>query len=151
MYVKHVFFCKFVIANLLKIIRVIMFKKGTKLYSIFNHKCPKCHEGDFFKHKLTYHPNKITKLHDNCPNCDLKYMLEPSFFYGAMYVSYGITVAMFVAVFIIAKVFIGLEILESFAAILITAVILMPLNMRLSRILWINMFVTYEKKDKANS
>ena len=64
-----------------------------------------------------------------------------------MYVSYGITVAMFVAVFIIAKVFIGLEILESFAAILITAVILMPLNMRLSRILWINMFVAFEKKE----
>ena len=128
-----------------------MFKKGTKAYSIFNNKCPRCQEGDFFKHKLSYNPKKITELHKNCPSCNLKYMLEPSFFYGAMYVSYGITVAMFVAVFIIAKVFIGLEILESFAAILIAAVILMPVNMRLSRILWINMFISYEEKDKIKS
>ena len=28
----------------------------------------------------------------NVRNCDLKYMIEPSFFYGAMYVSYGLTV-----------------------------------------------------------
>jgi uncharacterized protein (DUF983 family) len=123
-----------------------MFKKGTKIYSIFNNKCPRCHEGDFFKSKLTYAPSKVTKLHDNCPSCNLKYMIEPSFFYGAMYVSYGITVAMFVTIFIIAKVFIGLGILESFAAILITAVLLMPLNMRLSRILWINMFIGYKEK-----
>ena len=25
-----------------------MFKKGSKLYSILNNKCPKCNEGDFF-------------------------------------------------------------------------------------------------------
>lgn len=78
-------------------------------------------------------------------------MLEPSFFYGAMYVSYGITVAIFVSVFIIAKVFIGLEILEAFAAILITSILLMPLNMRLSRILWINMFVSFEEKKESET
>ena len=128
-----------------------MFKKGTKIYSIFKNKCPRCQDGDFFKYKFTYNPSKVTEIHDNCPSCNLKYMIEPSFFFGAMYVSYGITVAMFVTVFIIAKVFIGLEILEAFSAIIITAVILMPLNMRLSRILWINMFISYEKKDQIKS
>ncbi|NVK52975.1 MAG: DUF983 domain-containing protein [Flavobacteriaceae bacterium] len=130
-----------------------MFKKGTKAYSIFNNKCPKCHEGDFFKHRFSYHPNKVIATHDNCPTCNFKYMIEPSFFYGAMYVSYAITVALFVAVFIIAKVLMGLDILESFAAILLAAVILMPLNMRLSRILWINIFVSFDKnrlKDTTN-
>lgn len=57
-----------------------MFKKGTKIYSIAKGKCPKCHEGDFFKYKFTFNPSKITQLHDNCPNCNLKYMMEPSFF-----------------------------------------------------------------------
>lgn len=80
-------------------------------------------------------------------------MIEPSFFYGAMYVSYAITVVIFVAIFIITNVFIGLGILESFAAILIASVVLMPINMRLSRILWINLFVSYDKNyitKKAN-
>lgn len=127
-----------------------MFKKGTKIYSVFNNKCPKCQEGHFFKHSFTYSFNKVTKIHENCPNCNLKYMLEPSFFYGAMYVGYGITVATCVIIFIIAKLLFGLTLLESFAAILIVSLLLMPLNLRLSRILWINMFVSYDKKREKN-
>nr|WP_299016429.1 DUF983 domain-containing protein [uncultured Polaribacter sp.] len=126
-----------------------MFKKGTKIYSILKGKCPQCHEGDFFKHKFTFNPAKITTLHSNCPNCNLKYMMEPSFFYGAMYVNYGITVALSVAVFVIASVFFGLELLHSFLAIVIALIVLAPVNLRLSRILWINMFVGYKKDKKS--
>ena len=123
-----------------------MFKKGSKLYSISKAKCPRCHEGDFFKYGFTFNPNKVTKLHDNCPKCNLKYMMEPSFFYGAMYVNYGIIVALFVAVFIISKMILDLTIIQSFAAIIIASLILAPVNLRLSRIIWINMFVKFDKK-----
>ena len=125
-----------------------MFKKGTKIYSIAKGKCPKCHEGDFFKYKFTFNPSKITQLHDNCPNCNLKYMMEPSFFYGAMYVNYGITVALSVATFLVASLVFNLGLLQSFAAIIITLILLAPVNLRLSRILWINMFVSYDTKTK---
>lgn len=124
---------------------LIMFKKGSKLYSIANTKCPRCHEGDFFEHKFTFNPSKVTKLHDNCPKCDLKYMMEPSFYYGAMYVNYGIIVALFVAIFIICKVFLDLSIIQSFIAIIVASLVLAPVNLRLSRIIWINMFVSYDK------
>ena len=123
---------------------LIMFKKGSKLYSIANTKCPRCHEGDFFEHKFTFNPNKVINLHDNCPKCNLKYMIEPSFYYGAMYVNYGIIVALFVSVFIISKVIFDLTILQSFAAIIIASLVFAPLNLRLSRIIWINMFVAYD-------
>jgi len=133
-----------------------MLKKGTKLYSIAKGKCPRCHEGEFFKYGFTFNPTKITQLHDNCPKCDLKYMIEPSFFYGAMYVNYGIIVALFVAVFIISKLILGLTIIQSFVAIIIASLVLAPLNLRLSRIIWINMFISYQKiiettKKKSNS
>ncbi|MDY0780233.1 DUF983 domain-containing protein [Tenacibaculum sp. IB213877] len=123
-----------------------MFKKGTKLYSIFNNKCPRCHEGEFFKHKLSYNPKKVAVIEENCSHCDLKYMMEPSFFFGAMYVNYALAVALFVAIFIIAKVFIGLNILHSFIAIIVVSLILGPITLRLSRIIWINIFVSYDKK-----
>ncbi len=42
--------------------------KGTKLYSIFSNKCPKCQEGDFFVNKNPYKAGFI-KMHDNCQNC----------------------------------------------------------------------------------
>jgi len=123
-----------------------MFKKGTKIYSIVKGKCPKCQEGDFFKYGFTFNPSKITKLHENCKECNLKYMLEPSFFYGAMYVNYGITVAISIIVFLITKLGFQLSLLHSFLSVVAALFILAPLNLRLSRILWINMFVSYQSK-----
>ena len=122
-----------------------MFKKGTKLYSISNAKCPRCHEGEFFEYRFTYNPRKITKLHDNCPKCDLKYMMEPSFFYGAMYVNYGITVALSIATFVLSSLLLNLTLLQCFVAIIFVLIVLAPFNMRLSRIIWINMFVSYNE------
>lgn len=121
-----------------------MFGKGSKLYSIFKSKCPRCHEGDFYKYKLTLNPKKITQLHENCPSCGLKYMMEPSFFFGAMYVNYALAVALFVAIFIICKVFLGMTILHSFIAIVVVSLLLIPITLRLSRIIWINFFVGYD-------
>ncbi|KGL58602.1 hypothetical protein PHEL85_2866 [Polaribacter sp. Hel1_85] len=72
--------------------------------------------------------------------------MEPSFFYGAMYVNYGIIVALFVAIFIICKVILDLTIIQSFATIIVASLVLAPVNLRLSRIIWINMFVSYQKK-----
>jgi uncharacterized protein (DUF983 family) len=121
-----------------------MFKKGTKIYSIVNSKCPKCHEGSFFSNGFTFNPKKITAIHKNCPNCNLKYMIEPSFFYGAMYVNYGITVALSILTFLIAKLIFNATLLQSFAAIFSALIIFAPVNLRLSRILWINMFISYK-------
>jgi uncharacterized protein (DUF983 family) len=123
-----------------------MFKKGTKLYSILNGKCPRCHQGDFFTNKFTFNPSKVTKIHDNCSKCNLKYMLEPSFFYGAMYINYGITVAISIAVFVITKLGFELNLLESFLSVLAALIVLAPINLRLARIIWINMFISYDEK-----
>ena len=71
-------------------------------------------------------------------------MLEPSFFYGAMYISYALTVALAVAIFVICHL-LGLGLITSFISIIVILILLMPITMRLSRILYINMFVHYEK------
>jgi uncharacterized protein (DUF983 family) len=84
-------------------------------------------------------------MHENCSHCGLHYQIEPSFFYGAMYVSYGLTVGIGVAAFIISKVIIGLELTQSFIAIIVSLVALMPITARLSRNIYINMFVNFDK------
>jgi hypothetical protein len=73
--------------------------------------------------------------------------MEPSFFYGAMYVNYGITVALSIVTFLISSVVFEAMLLQSFAAIIVTLLLLTPLNLRLSRIIWINMFVNYETNE----
>ena len=123
-----------------------MFKKGTKLYSILYGKCPRCNKGDFFKHGFTFNPSKITEIHKNCSHCELKYMLEPSFYYGAMYVNYGITVALSVTSFLIPKLFFNATLIQSFIVVFVTLLLMAPINLRLSRILWLNMFVSFDEK-----
>jgi len=123
-----------------------MLKKGTKIYSILNFKCPKCHEGDFFVEKSHLKLNKVTRIHENCPNCNLKYMMEPSFFFGAMFVAYGLTVGLSVAVFVVSNLFLNLNLLQTFGSIIVVLLLTAPINLRISRIIWINIFVSYSKK-----
>jgi len=123
-----------------------MLKKGNKLFSVFFNKCPQCQEGRFFKYGVTLKLKNNLKVYENCESCGLKYMIEPSFFYGAMYVSYALTVALAVAVFVISYL-IGLDLIESFIAIFVILIALTPLIMRLSRLIYINMFVHYKEKE----
>ncbi len=71
-------------------------------------------------------------------------MIEPAFYFGALYVSYGITVALCIVTFIISKLILNLALLTSFVTIFVVLILFIPINLRLSRILWINMFVSYE-------
>jgi len=87
---------------------------------------------------------KVLKMNENCSHCGLKYQIEPSFFYGAMYVSYGLNVAVGIAAFIVSFVFFGASIEQSFLAIVISLIVLFPFVLRLSRNLYINMFVSYD-------
>jgi len=122
-----------------------MFKIGTKFYSIFHNKCPRCQHGDFFENPSPFNLKNNLKTLDRCSNCNLRYMIEPSFFYGAMYVSYGLTVAIAIAVFVLSY-FIGISLVASFIAIVLVLVLSTPILMRISRLLYINMFVHFEKK-----
>ncbi|MUH36732.1 DUF983 domain-containing protein [Zobellia amurskyensis] len=122
-----------------------MLKKGNKLYSILTGSCPKCHEESMYKDENPYHLSKIFDMHERCSTCSTKYKIEPSFFYGAMYVSYGVGIAFAVAAFIISFLFIGANLVNTFIAIVITMIIFMPLIIRLSRNIWINFFIGYDR------
>lgn len=125
-----------------------MWKKGSKLYSVWHNKCPRCQEGDFFVKPAGFRFKDNLKTHENCSNCGLKYMIEPSFFYGAMYVSYAITVAMAVAVFVICQLF-DLSLVASLISILVVLILANPFVMRVSRLLYINMFIRFKPEEGA--
>jgi uncharacterized protein (DUF983 family) len=128
-----------------------MLKKGTKLYSILTGSCPKCNEESMYVEKNPYKLNSLYKMHETCSHCHTRYKLEPSFFYGAMYVSYGLSVAFGVAFFIISRVLLGTDLLTSFLTIVVGLIVLMPVIARLSRNIYINFFVHFDKNWKQNS
>jgi uncharacterized protein (DUF983 family) len=123
-----------------------MLKKGSKLNSILTGSCPKCQNESMYSDKNPLHLTKVLKMNENCSHCGLKYQIEPSFFYGAMYVSYGLNVAVGIAAFIVSFVFFGASIEQSFLTIVITLIVLFPFVLRLSRNLYINMFISYDPK-----
>ena len=122
-----------------------MLKKGMKLNSILTGSCPKCHEESMYLDQNPYNLGNIYKMHEKCSHCGTKYSIEPSFFYGAMYVSYALGVALAIAAFIISYVFFKTTLITSFVAIVITLIGFMPIIMRLARNIWVNMFITYDK------
>ncbi len=121
-----------------------MLKKGYKLYSILTGTCPKCHEESMYVDKNPYRPGHLFKMHERCSNCNTKYKIEPSFFYGAMYVSYAVGIAFAVAAFVIARLFLGADLITTFIAIVATMIGFMPVIIRLSRNIWINFFFKYD-------
>ena len=122
-----------------------MLKKGTALNSILTGSCPKCQEESMYVVKNPYKLNTIYKMNKTCSHCETRYEIEPSFFYGAMYVSYGLTIAIGVAFFVIAKLILGLNIKTTFIVLSIGIVLLMPITARLARNIYINMFIHFEK------
>lgn len=124
-----------------------MIKKGTKLFSVVKNKCPRCQDGDFFVSSNPLDFKSNLKIHEKCPKCDLKYMIEPSFFYGAMYVSYALTVAIAVATFIICQL-LDLNLVWTLTTIIIVLILLIPYLVRISRLIYINMFVSYQGDKK---
>ena len=119
--------------------------KGTKVYSIFTGACPKCHQESMYKNRNPYVLRDVFKINEKCSNCSTRYLIEPSFFYGSMYVSYGVGIAFAVAAFIISYLFLHSSLLTAFIAIVVTMIAFGPIILRLSRNIWINLFMSYDK------
>ncbi|WP_299227320.1 DUF983 domain-containing protein [uncultured Psychroserpens sp.] len=119
--------------------------KGTKVYSIFTGTCPKCQQESMYETKNPYILSDVLKINKKCSYCNTTYRMEPSFFYGSMYVSYGVGIAFAVATFIISYLFLRSSLFTAFIAIVITTIVFGPIIMRLSRNIWINLFMNYDK------
>lgn len=123
-----------------------MFNKGSKLYSILFLKCPRCHEGAFLEAN-PYKLSNFNKVKERCPKCELKYSLEPSFYYGSMYVSYGVGIAVAVAVYVLTLIFgFELNLAQVFGLIVTTLVLAMPWIAAVSKSIWANIFFKFDKK-----
>jgi uncharacterized protein (DUF983 family) len=120
-----------------------MVSRGKKLYSILKIRCPQCHEGPFLERKV-YDFSAFTKVRKNCTNCGLNYHVEPSFYYGSMYVAYALGVALMVAVITLNVLFFQPFSFRLTFGMVVGAVILFsPLMNALAKIIWANFFFHY--------
>jgi hypothetical protein len=82
-------------------------------------------------------------MHDDCPHCGASFSPEPGFYFGAMFVSYALTVGLFL--------FVGLTLYFLFnpsdtvyvITITVAAILFTPFSFRYSRILFLYWFGGY--------
>jgi uncharacterized protein (DUF983 family) len=117
--------------------------KGTRLYSILANKCPRCHEGDFFKTKNPYDLKDFDKINGHCPVCGENFEREPGFYIGSMYVSYALSTALTVSTFVIFVLLLDFDVLNVLYVLLPLFIVLLPVFFRTARIIWLNLFVGY--------
>ncbi len=121
--------------------------KGTKLYSILFNKCPKCHQGDVFIHKHPYSKG-FMKMHDKCTHCGESFNKEVGFYYGAMYVSYGLNIAYGLALFLLTVLLLKIDLILYLALFFGLVLVLFPWTIRISRLIYINLFVKFDSSKK---
>ena len=61
------------------------------LSSILRQLCPRCRSGRIFRSTVYW---GFPKMNDRCPACGLHFNREPGYFLGAMYISYGLGLAL---------------------------------------------------------
>jgi len=132
-------------------------KKPFYLWSVLNNRCPRCREGKIYTHNNPYNFSKNMQMPITCPSCGQATELEVGFYYGTGYVSYALSVAFTVATFVAWKVLIGMtfdiddnRIFYWLATDIILLVLTQPLQMRLSRTLWLSWFVSYDANWKEH-
>jgi uncharacterized protein (DUF983 family) len=111
---------------------------------ILNNDCPHCLEGKVFKEKNIFFNIRFPKMNEYCSHCQYKFEKEPGYFFGAMYVNYGLTVAQGIATYVVSQFFFketfDLRIIPIIGFVILA---LSPFNIRFSRLLWIYMFKNY--------
>ena len=128
-----------------------MLKKGSTLNSILTGSCPKCQEESMYVVKNPYLLKTLYKMNKSCSHCYTRYEIEPSFFYGAMYVSYGISIAFGVAFFVSCFYILQTSVKTAMVVLIVGIIALMPVIARLSRNIYINMFIHFDPNWKQNS
>lgn len=127
-----------------------MFGKGSKIYAMITGCCPKCHEESMYLNANPFNVLKIYAMHETCSHCKQVYKIEPSFFFGAMFVSYGLGVLIGIITFLVSHFVFQANLKTAFISIVVALILSNTLIMRMSRNIWINIFIHFDKNWKEN-
>jgi len=127
----------------------IMGLETSHLMTVLSCKCPSCGDAGLFEVSNPYKLRSFTKMHKVCPNCNADFVKEPGFYFGASYVSYGITVGLWVALLVALITFDALHLIEfgflthpgTFIICGVSMLLsLLPVIYRISRSIWLSLF-----------
>ncbi len=106
--------------------------------ALLSGKCPACRQGDIFKYPLK-RIGKFAEMNRNCPNCDVSLEPEPGFYFGAMFVSYGLSVMLFIVLWLTLYIIWNPSDVVYLIVIALGAVVFTPISFRFSRTIYLYM------------
>ncbi len=127
-------------------------------WSIFSMKCPRCRRGNMYNGGHAYKKlnlKHIFNMPDRCEECNQKFDMEPGFWYGTGFVSYGLAVFLSIVSFLLWWLIVGISLQDNrvFYWLIFNGILLLviqPWLMRLSRVIYIYIFVSYDPHYKEN-
>jgi uncharacterized protein (DUF983 family) len=128
-------------------------KSPNLVHSAVTMRCPACRQGHLYKVKIPSNFNELADMNEHCEVCGQATQFEPGFYYGAMYVAYALTVAIFVTVWVAYTVLVGsvFDSVWTFITIdFLVTLLMMPVTFRLARSVWAHMFIKYKKENKEH-
>ena len=118
----------------------------SKLISILKLKCPQFRKGNLLVGN-PYRLSHFNKVNDSSPHCKLNFKIEPSFFYGSMYVSYGLRVGISIAIYLtLLLLSLAKGMIQNFIIITVGLILLMPYVNALSKVIWAGFFFKFHPK-----
>ena len=111
-------------------------RKGSVFKAIKDEKCPRCHRGDLFL-TSAFNLSGFHKMHRHCLVCEQTFEPEPGFYYGAMFISYGMLVIMSIFTWLILFFAFHPAFAVYLVVILVLNVLLLPFIFRYSRTLYL--------------
>jgi hypothetical protein len=85
------------------------------------------------------------EMNQRCGVCNEDFRREPGYYFGAMYVSYALTVGLGVLLYLLMCVGFSATVTQYFVSFIVLLIVLIPIFYRTARLIWINFFVRYEK------
>jgi len=87
-----------------------------------------------FTHSV-FNLRKFQQMRRHCPVCEVNFEPETGFYWGAMYISYAVSVAMSVTIGLAIRIIFGdgLDINVYIVSIIATMILMAPVTFRLSR------------------
>ncbi len=113
-------------------------------YTVALAKCPRCRTGNMFPAGTLYR-RQFADMYPECSCCGQSFEPEPGFYFGAMYVSFAFSAALFLCV-IFGWSFLVKEVTLTIVIITISVMVvgLLPITFRVSRAIWLHIFGRYE-------
>lgn len=122
--------------------------KPSFIGSVLKMRCPNCRKGHMYTNKSIFPLGKLLDMPEECPVCGQEFELEVGFYYGTGYVSYALSVGLLFLSIALYWIIFGLSyddnsVYYALAASVGLVILLQPWLMRISRVLYLNIFVKY--------